>query len=63
MLIQGTSSKTFLEKLRLGRVPAVMIVYPINKDGTGTNSALSVEDDGVDFKNKVQAMSIRLIRR
>lgn len=61
-LSQGATWKTFLEKLRLGRVPAVMTVYPISKDGTGTNSTLSVEADGLDFKNKVQAMRVRRIR-
>lgn len=29
------------------------------KDGTGTNSTLSVEADGLDFRNKVQTMRVR----
>lgn len=59
MLIQEATSKTFLGKWRLRRVPAVMTVYPISKDDTGTNNTLSVEANGSDFKNKVQAMMVR----
>jgi len=57
-MIQGATSKSFLEKLRLGKVAAVMTVYPISKDGTGTNNTLSVDADGLDFKNKDQAMRV-----
>lgn len=51
-LFQKATSKTFLEKQKLGRILTVMTIDPITKDVTVRNSTLCAEADDSDYENR-----------